>query len=116
MCGDPFQAVPRDHEPPSGRYATGTIVREYRKGATIPVTIELTANHRGWMEFRLCPNNNVKVAVTQDCLDRHLLAFSSGGFRYLVSPDDHLIHLNVQLPTDVTCSQCLLQWKYNAGT
>ena len=34
------------------------------------VRIELTANHMGHFEFRLCPNNNPAKAATQACLDR----------------------------------------------
>lgn len=37
------------------------------------IRVELTANHRGYFEFRLCPNNAPKRVVTQQCLDKYVL-------------------------------------------
>ena len=70
ICGDPWFADPREHEAPGGRFATGTIVAGYHSGETITVKIDLTANHKGFIEFRLCPNNDVTTDPTQDCFDR----------------------------------------------
>lgn len=41
------------------------------------MTVEITANHNGWFEFRLCPHNDPSTPVTQDCLDQHLLHFTN---------------------------------------
>ena len=68
-------------EAPGGMYATGTIVRSYRSAQTIPVSIVVTANHRGYFEFRLCANNNVKQDPVQDCFNRfisHIFGGSRG--------------------------------------
>ena len=48
----------------------GIIGRVYRQGQTITVMLEITANHFGWFEFRLCPNNDPRRPVTQRCLDK----------------------------------------------
>ena len=40
ICGDPYQG-PRDHEA-GGKYASGVIVKTYRQGAAIPVTVDIT--------------------------------------------------------------------------
>lgn len=63
---------PRPHEA-GGKYAQGIIVRRYKKDSAITIRVELTANHRGYFEFRLCPNNAPRRAGTQACLDKYVL-------------------------------------------
>ena len=70
VCGDPYDEMIKPHEAPGGIFATGTIVRNYIQGQIIPVTIQITATHRGFYEFRLCPNNNPKKDPTQDCFEK----------------------------------------------
>ncbi|XP_069134467.1 uncharacterized protein [Argopecten irradians] len=113
VCGDPWDGA-RDHEA-GGKYATGTIVRHYSEGQTISVNVQITASHKGYFEFRLCPHNNPSTRVSQACLDQHVLQQTDGSTRVYEAghPTSYTIHL--KLPVGVTCSQCLLQWKYNAG-
>ncbi|KAK7108850.1 hypothetical protein V1264_016512 [Littorina saxatilis] len=114
ICGDPYQG-PRDNEA-GGKYATGTIGRKYSQGQTIDVTVEVTANHLGWFEFKLCPNNNPKKEATQDCLDRHVLQVADGsGSKLLIGTTLGKTDFKLRLPADVTCSQCVLQWRYHTG-
>jgi len=56
----------------------GITVRKYRQNSIIRIKVELTANHKGYFEFRLCPNNNAKKVVSQKCLDRHQLKQANG--------------------------------------
>jgi Lytic polysaccharide mono-oxygenase, cellulose-degrading len=72
ICGDAFNMTSKPSEAPGGMYATGTIVRSYRSAQTIPVSIVVTANHRGYFEFRLCANNDVKQDPVQDCFNRFI--------------------------------------------
>ena len=73
VCGDAWdERRPRKGEG-GGRFATGTIVRRYRPGQTVKISVDITANHMGYFQFRLCPQNNPRSAVSQSCLDRHLL-------------------------------------------
>ncbi|XP_021357189.1 uncharacterized protein LOC110452820 isoform X2 [Mizuhopecten yessoensis] len=113
VCGDPMNG-PREHEA-GGKYATGTIVRHYSEGQTITVNVQITASHKGYFEFRLCPHNNPSTRVSQACLDQHVLQQTDGSTRVYEAghPTNYTIHL--KLPVGVTCSQCLLQWKYNTG-
>ncbi|XP_060076005.1 uncharacterized protein LOC132555669 [Ylistrum balloti] len=113
VCGDPWDGA-REHEA-GGKYATGTIVRHYSEGQTISVNVQITASHKGYFEFRLCPHNNTSTRVSQACLDHHVLQQTDGSTRVYEAghPTNYTIHL--KLPAGVTCSQCLLQWKYNAG-
>lgn len=113
VCGDPWNG-PREHEA-GGKYATGLITKSYTEGATINVELQITASHLGFFEFRLCPNNNPKKAVTQDCLDQHLLHQPDGQTRVTEVGRAKTYQIQLVLPAEVTCSQCLLQWKWNTG-
>lgn len=75
---------------------------------------------QGYFEFRLCQHDSPFTNITQQCLDRHLLQLDSdGSTRYMVPDGDYGsvqdIRLKLRLPEGVTCSACVLQWKYNAG-
>ena len=68
----------------------------------------------------MCVHNDPSTAATQECLDTHLLTLLShypGSTRYLtpVNTDDGWHYIQLQLPDDVTCTQCVLQWKYQTG-
>ncbi|CAL1533614.1 unnamed protein product [Lymnaea stagnalis] len=122
VCGDPWNG-PREHEA-GGRYANGIIVRKYKVGDVITATVELTANHKGFFEFRLCPTDNPFEKIKQSCLNKHpLKVASTGKIRYYlpgggsdgISYATQRIEIELQLPDDIKCRACLLQWKYNAG-
>ena len=70
ICGDAFDAVIKEHEAPGGKYANGIIVGEYAQGSVIDISIDVTSNHKGYFEFKLCPNNNVNQDPGQDCFDK----------------------------------------------
>merc|ERR1712168_72139 len=115
ICGDPYDGR-RDHEA-GGRYATGTIVAEYKQGEVIPITVQLTANHKGYFEFSLCPHNNIHVPATQECFDQYILQLADGsGTRRPISSTVTTSKTSVKLPDGATCSQCILRWKYNTAT
>ncbi|XP_053387499.1 integumentary mucin C.1-like [Mercenaria mercenaria] len=112
VCGDPWDGK-RDNEA-GGKYATGTIVRKYQIGQTISIKVDLTGNHLGWMEFRICPNNDVNKSVTHDCLNSHVLQRADGtGARTQVNNRNMgTLSMAYTLPDGMTCSQCVLQWKF----
>lgn len=72
ICGDPYDALTKDHEAPDGKYANGIIVGEFQAGDIIDVTIEITANHKGYLVFKLCPNDNILLDPLQDCFDKYV--------------------------------------------
>lgn len=78
---------PRPHEA-GGKYGQGIIVRKYRVGSVFTIRVELTANHRGHFEFRLCPNNAPKKVATQQCLDKYVLKRA----KYTVKDPDEVYH------------------------
>ena len=115
VCGDKYDAHPRPHEA-GGKYATGTIVKTYKQGQTITVTVQLTTNHKGYFEFRLCPVKNHKTSATEDCFEKNVLRRTNGKIRYQLNTwENKFYDVELQLPPDMTCSQCVLQWKYVAG-
>ncbi|KAL8558281.1 hypothetical protein ACOMHN_063975 [Nucella lapillus] len=103
ICGDPYQG-PRENEA-GGKFATGTITRKYQQGQIILVTVQVTANHLGWFEFKLCPNNNPLRAATPECLDCHVLQLADGsGSKLYIGSTVGKIDVRLRLPDDVTCS------------
>ncbi|WAR18884.1 hypothetical protein MAR_000722 [Mya arenaria] len=113
VCGDPYEG-PYENEA-GGKYARGIIVQNYTQGQRIRVTIEITVNHGGYSEFRICPNNDVTKRVTQDCMDHYLLMTPFGETRYMHAPNGDPAglgekHIDLLLPPGLTCTQCVLQW------
>ncbi|UJR26593.1 hypothetical protein I4U23_007913 [Adineta vaga] len=113
VCGDSYTG-PRNHEV-GGKYATNTIVRHYMSGTLIDIKVLLSANHNGYMEFRLCPALDSTIEVTQECLNQNLLHIDGFGTQYPISQGMDLIFLRAQLPRGLSCARCVLQWRYHAG-
>ncbi|XP_069121891.1 uncharacterized protein [Argopecten irradians] len=113
ICGDPYQQHPRDNEA-GGKYATGTVSRHYKTGDVVTFSVDVTANHEGYFEFRLCPADDV---VTQACLDRYTVPVigHSDGRYHLKAHENGIIDMKVKLPTGLACDRCLLQWRYRTG-
>jgi hypothetical protein len=118
---------PRDHED-GGIYATGIIGRTFESGEMINTTIDITANHFGYFEFRLCPIDLGKSRrprrLSQGCLDQHLLTIGPSDSKsngddtryYLPHGNKSYFYVPVQLPSEIiACKHCVLQWKYHAG-
>ena len=92
----------------------------------INVTIDITANHLGYFEFRLCPLHfgYSRRRLTQRCLDKYLLKIGLYDFNsdeddtryYLPHGNKSYFYVPVQLPREIDlCKHCVLQWKYHAG-
>ena len=119
VCGDPYQQQPRENEA-GGKYASGLITRLYRAGDVIDVTVDLTANHGGYFEFRLCAIKGQNRFETQDCFDRNPLLIRDipgEDFQYRIKDRSMQGHVNllVKLPPKLTCRHCVLQWRYWTG-
>ena len=83
------------------------------------VSFHHSANHIGYFEFRLCPNNNIHKAATQQCLDQYVLPRADGrGTKTTVIYKEgvqEFIDVKLRLPAGLTCEQCVFQWLYNTG-
>ncbi|XP_069121405.1 uncharacterized protein [Argopecten irradians] len=115
-CGDPYDGV-REHEL-GGKYGTGFIsyLARYTQGQVMPIEVDVTANHKGWFEFRICEATDNNTPVTQDCLDQNRLTFDDGSDRFTLAPGiTGPIPMNVRLPPHLTCNHCVLQWWWTTG-
>ena len=73
ICGDAWdEASPRKGEG-GGKFGRGVIVRRFRPGETIKISVDITANHQGYFQFRVCPHNKPGWPASQACLDRYVL-------------------------------------------
>ncbi|XP_029645797.1 uncharacterized protein LOC115219724 [Octopus sinensis] len=129
VCGDPWDQNPRDHER-GGKYYEGFITANYEEGSTITAAVQVTANHKGYFEFRICPYDNPKagdieysngsdfVEVSQSCLNKHLLTIGETNDTKYYIPHTSPVMLNnisLKLPSGVVCNKCLFQWTYITG-
>jgi hypothetical protein len=64
-CGDPFQDLSTNfvNQP-------GEIQANYTMGATIDLVVDVTANHGGFFEYRLCPR---RTGLTNECFESNKL-------------------------------------------
>ena len=72
----------------------------------------------GYFEFRLCEHNSINTRAQQSCFDDGILltVHDTGTSRYDVSEmKQQNYYFQLDMPNEVTCTQCILQWKYNAG-
>ncbi|CAF0773920.1 unnamed protein product [Brachionus calyciflorus] len=116
ICGDPYdQPEPRTYEKGGEKYL-GKIVRTYSKGAEIPVIVQVTANHLGFFEFKICKVDGWESDATQSCLNKTVLTVrESNSVKYPVRADLQTAHLTVLLPPNLVCRHCVLQWRYVTG-
>ncbi|CAL8139160.1 unnamed protein product [Orchesella dallaii] len=112
VCGDPLsQATPRDNEI-NGRLYKGIITGKYSAGQVIEVEVDITAAHKGYMEWRLCTDPSQE---NQACFNQNLLQLN-GNLGTKVGVDNTGIYrANLRLPDGVKCNHCILQWNYRAG-
>ena len=112
-----YDAQVKDHEAPYGKYANGIIVETYHSGEIIPVSIQITANHKGKFYFHLCPNDNIHQDPTEDCFETTPLSIYPSGESTYVLPDQmsRTYTFQLKLPKDLTCQQCILRWTYRTG-
>ncbi|OXA63536.1 hypothetical protein Fcan01_02764 [Folsomia candida] len=119
VCGDDFaEPSPRDHET-GGQFANGIVVRRYAPGQIIETEIQITANHLGYFEFKLCPVKDETKEVTEDCLNENTLKVLNGetwDTKYYVTSDEMAkdFIVKVKLPHHLTCNRCVMQWTYIA--
>ncbi|XP_061188639.1 uncharacterized protein LOC133196797 [Saccostrea echinata] len=110
VCGDPYNGERKNEA--GGIYAKGVIVQKYTSGQVIRVGVRVTAFHLGYFQFKICPHNNPTVPVSQECLDQQKLKLAgTNEYRFYPTKDGDY-YLQLQLPANMTCSQCVLQWNY----
>lgn len=123
-CGDPYGASqPRAHED-GGKYGKKIVSKQYSSGNTIMTQVQITAHHKGWIRFNLCPLDELGAGddALENCLSNYPLE-TEQGFEWDL-PDTHNGDYNnggywydilVKLPDGVECDRCVLRWKYHGG-
>lgn len=121
LCGDPWNG-PKHHEA-GGKYATPPrVAAVYRAGQTFRARVKLTANHKGRWSLRLCPvpgggsASAERRALTQKCLDAHLLRRADGKGPFTRVPENRSdFVVKYRLPRGLRCKRCVMQWTYETG-
>lgn len=116
VCGDPYDGA-RENEV-GGKYANGIIVRNYTMGQLMKARVDLTANHKGWFMFDLCPKKRYEDKETEECFEKHPLKIATtGAVHFPVKGEwgSKSIVVPLNLPKNVACNFCVFRWKYNAG-
>ena len=85
VCGDGWGLTqPRPHED-GGKYGLGIVSGQYQPGSVMSTRTQITAHHKGWLEFKFCPLSaqaQLSADQLQTCLDSNLLEVHTGGTRY----------------------------------
>ena len=118
ICGEDWAKTKRFEK--GGDMYRGHIVRTYPMNGKIPVSVELTTNHRGWFEFRLCNVDNMPSGeADHECLDKILLADAAGRTRFntpsQVEGWQGFFNTDLVIPKNFKCNHCVFQWKWNVG-
>ncbi|XP_023322766.1 uncharacterized protein LOC111697106 [Eurytemora carolleeae] len=116
VCGDSWEVPhPQPHET-GGLYGNGVIAKTYLTGSWIELEVELTANHKGRFQFKLCPVNGREEA-TQDCLDQNIILSPDGSDNFPIEVSKQKINLNFRgkLPQGLICTRCVLQWTWRSA-
>lgn len=113
LCGDDYRdKTPRSHEL-GGKYGTGVIVSSYTKGSVVEVTARITANHRGYMYFKLCCLDS--ESESEACFDRNQIKTADGADTWpLPTTKAQDYQIPIRMP-NITCNRAVLQWTYVAG-
>lgn len=114
-CGDDYSLPrPRPNEL-GGTYGQGKIVKSYKRGSQMPVSILITANHLGYFYFNLCDLQSSGVESDQ-CFAKYPLRTTKGDLHhYLGSTTPGYYNVTLQLPSSLSCNRCVLQWTYHVG-
>nr|XP_022312788.1 uncharacterized protein LOC111117853 [Crassostrea virginica] len=112
LCGDPYDQT-RQNEA-GGKFANGYIVQKYyHDDEYMNVTVDVLSNIGGYFEFYLCPMTTCRRPSLRTA--------------WISTPDHQGLRKQVhtgyrrqtqtvaQIPDGVTCSQCVLQWKWVGG-
>lgn len=118
MCGDDYGGTQNNMA--GGKWATGVVVESYSQGQTIDVKIKITANHLGFFNFSLCVNNDFSRKITEECLAKHPLTIidPDTGFEGMTWDLPRSVTqktLQLKLPANVHCTQCVLRWYWKGG-
>ena len=111
ICGEEFSA-PKLWEK-GGKNYRGFTVRSYSQGQTIDAVVDITANHKGYFEFRLCDVSQADNdgEATQSCLNKNVLKDKYGRVKIPCLPGTGKFTVSLVLPSELSCTHCVFQVK-----
>jgi len=87
----------------------------YPAGSTIKTVTNITSNHLGRLEFRICPLESEDELETEECFANYPLKLADGSSSYSIGDGvTGNVAVDVVLP-DIKCERCVLQWTYITG-
>merc|ERR1712107_20230 len=91
--------------------------KTYLADSVIDIEIEITANHRGHFQLKLCPLSSRSREATQDCLDQHPITQLNGDDQFHIYESPHFVRITRKalLPARLTCSRCVMQWTWRSA-
>ena len=90
VCGDSYGAPePREQED-GGKFGMKIIVAQYEANTVVTSQVQITAHHKGYIEFQLCGQNDADIYgdVLEACFVANPVEVASGGTRWYL-PDTH---------------------------
>ena len=97
----------------TGKYANNIITKTYTKGEMIKVLVDITSNHRGYFRFRI--GDIGKPPMTEEKFT-HVIPQPDGKEKWqLPSRSNGVFTVILQLPKDLVCEHCVMQWWYKVG-
>jgi len=118
ICGDPYGAKIQPHMD-GGRYAKNKLIaKTYKRGQVIEVSARLTTTHKGYFQFRIGNyDNSIPKADKMGRLSGYLLKVVGGGDKFMLPRGARagVYSTKLQLPADLTCNRCVMQWTYRGG-
>eukprot|EP00092_Neocalanus_flemingeri_P037458 GFUD01040790.1.p1 GENE.GFUD01040790.1~~GFUD01040790.1.p1 ORF type:complete len:387 (-),score=70.30 GFUD01040790.1:134-1294(-) len=114
ICGDSYDEPSPQHHETGGNYGNGVITKTYVVGSVVDIEVEVTANHKGRFELKVCPVRAGRREATQDCLDQHPLSQLDDSPEFPIYETPHSLQLQrkAKLPAGLVCSRCVLQWTW----
>lgn len=125
ICGESYNGVKKFEK--GGSMYTGIPVRTYTEGQEIDVQVKVksltktlsvicsynklkvSANHKGWFEFRICNIDDMASDATQECLDKIMLPDLTGKTRINLEMGIFNFETKLKLPANLSCNQCVFQ-------
>ncbi|KAG8229229.1 hypothetical protein J437_LFUL001474, partial [Ladona fulva] len=110
ICGDDYSLPqPRPYENMGAR-SREIVVGTYEEGTVLPVTVTITASHKGYFKFHLCKLKGDWDTEDEECFNKNPLKLAKrSGYRYYLNswtPGNYSTIL--KLPRGLTCDRCVL--------
>ena len=101
----------------TGKYANGINAATYKQGQVIDIEFEITAQHQGWIEFRLGDIGARPITQAKLIYTLPVVGLYGFGTRYYFPPKSGRgkFKTKVKLPDDLSCNNCVLQWWWKVG-